>query len=423
VTALGRIVDNKYRLLRFLGKGGMGTVWVAEHIELRSKVAIKFISTSNARAEQARRRFRREARAAAALRGPGVVQVFDYGIDAGDPYIVMELLKGETLAERMLREGCLTVQDTTEIAVQVANGLARAHHEGIVHRDLKPQNIFLVQDEVGLTVKILDFGLAKVTDVQAGTMGDLTQPGNPLGTLQYMSPEQLSGGKVDARTDVWALAMVVFECLLGRLPFRDNKKSSMIPAIARGPLTPPSTFGDVPPGFDTWFARGTKRSVAQRESSVRTLAQDLRRLTQGLSGRLRLYTEAAAPSIPRFSAYPSNQSNASQNESLLHRPDASVPAAINGRRDMDHVALIAKLSRTTGILWTRHRSDVGQWIRLTVHFDDEQRGHTTLAKVLRVSDAPNATRPSLWNYELTVRFAQPLEAVTGSLSHITADTG
>jgi serine/threonine-protein kinase len=398
----------------------MGTVWVAEHIELRSKVAIKFISTTNARAEQARRRFRREARAAAALRGPGVVQVFDYGIDAGDPYIVMELLKGETLAERMLREGCLTIQDTTEIAVQVANALARAHHEGIVHRDLKPQNIFLVKDEVELTVKILDFGLAKVTDLHSTTVGDLTQPGNPLGTLQYMSPEQLSGGKVDARTDVWALAMVVFECLLGRLPFRDNKKSTMIPAIARGPLTPPSTFGDVPPGFDTWFARGTKRSVAHRESSVRTLAQELRRLTTGLSGRLRLYTEAAAPSLPRFSAYPSNPST---NESLLHRPNASVPAAINGQRDMDHVALIAKLSRTTGILWTRHRSEVGHWIRLTVHFDDEQRGHTTLAKVLRVSDAPNATRPSLWNYELTVRFAQPLEAVTGSLSHITADTG
>ena len=99
-----------------------------------------------------------------------------------------------------------------------------------------------------------------------------------------------------------------------------------------------------------------------------------------------------------------------------------MPAAINGRRDTDHVALIAKLSRTTGILWTRHRSEVGQWIRLTVHFDDGERGHTTLAKVLRVSDAPSA-RPSLWNYELTVRFAQPLEAVTGSLVPITADTG
>ncbi|HEY6725294.1 MAG TPA: serine/threonine-protein kinase [Polyangiaceae bacterium] len=420
MTALGRIVDNKYRLLRFLGKGGMGTVWVAEHMELRSKVAIKFISTTNARAEQARRRFRREARAAAALRGPGVVQVFDYGIDQGDPYIVMELLKGETLAERMLREGCLTIQDTTEIAGQVANALARAHHEGIVHRDLKPQNIFLVRDEVSLTVKILDFGLAKVTDLQSTTVGDLTQPGNPLGTLQYMSPEQLSGGKVDARTDVWALAMVVFECLLGRLPFRDNKKSSMIPAIARGPLAPPSTFGDVPPGFDNWFARGTKRSMAQRESSVRALAQDLRRLTANLSGRCRLHAQASVPSLPSFNAYPSNPST---NDSLVHRPEASVPAAINGRRDMDHVALIARLSRTTGILWTRHRSEVGQWIRLTVHFDDEIRGHTTLAKVLRVSDAPNATRPSLWNYELTVRFAQPIEAVTGSLSPITADTG
>lgn len=394
----------------------MGTVWVAEHIELRSQVAIKFISTSNARAEQARRRFRREARAAAALRGPNVVQVFDYGIDQGDPYLVMELLTGETLAERMLREGRLPVQETTEIALQVANALARAHQQGIVHRDLKPQNIFLVRDEVSPTVKLLDFGLAKVMGVQANTAGDLTQPGNPLGTLQYMSPEQLSGGQVDERTDVWALGMVVFECMVGRLPFRDNRKSSMIPAIARGPLTPPSTFADVPPGFDTWFARATRRSAAQREASVRTLAASLRKITAGFSGRCRLRGPNEQPSIPTFSAYPST------NDSLAGRPGASVPAAINGRRDMDHVALIAKLSRSTGILWTRHRGEVGQWIRLTVHFDDDQRGHTTLAKVLRVIEAPTA-RPSLWNYELTVRFAQPLEGVTARLRPLTAESG
>ncbi len=405
MTSLGRVVDGKYRVLYPLGKGGMGAVWVAEHIALGSKVAIKFINAPIASVERARKRFKREARAAAALRGPNVVQVFDYGIDQGDPYIVMELLAGETLADRLERER-LTVEETIEVARQVANALTRAHEQGIVHRDLKPANIFLVNDESTLSVKLLDFGLAKIVPSHGVTIEHLTQPGNPVGTLHYMSPEQLRGGKIDARTDVWALAMVVYECLTGRLPFGVASKRALRFAVMEEPLLPPSTFAMVPDGLDAWFERGTERARSDRESSARRLAEDLSQLMAGLSGHLEL--RRSRRKLPRISAYPST------NDSPTERVSSSVPVAINGRRDLDHIALIAKLSRNTGILWTRHKGELGEWIRLTIHFEGDERGHSTLAKVLRVNEEPNE-RPNMWAYEVTVRFAQPLEGMAQRL--------
>src|SRR5690606_18279387 len=139
---LGRVVGRKYRMLYPLGQGGMGSVWVAEHVELGSNVAVKFIDRRLAQDDQARKRFRREAQAAAALRGKHVVQVFDFGIDEDDPYLVMELLEGETLAARLDREDRLPVEDVARIVEQVASALSRAHERGIVHRDLKPENVF-----------------------------------------------------------------------------------------------------------------------------------------------------------------------------------------------------------------------------------------------------------------------------------------
>lgn len=414
MTALGRVVDGKYRLLYLLGRGGMGSVWVAEHIELSSRVAIKFINAPRAATEHARRRFRREARAAAALRGPNVVQVFDYGIDQGDPYIVMELLEGETLADRLQREGSLTIQETTTIALQIANALARAHEQGIVHRDLKPANIFLASDEANLTVKLLDFGLAKIVSGRHGITLDLTQPGNPVGTLQYMSPEQLLGERVDARTDVWAFAVVICECLTGCLPFSDTNAKAIVPSLNRRLKGLPSSFADVPAGFDVWFQRGTKRDRSEREASVRAFAADLARLTSGLSGYCRMHTSDESKPMRSISAYPST------NDSFAQRIPSSVPAAINGRRDIDHIALIAKLSRNTAILWTRHKVGVGEWIRLTLHFEEETKGQTTLAKVLKIN-AGSSDRPAWWAYEVTVRFAQPLDAMTERLRLLSAD--
>lgn len=404
MTTLGRVVGDKYRMLYPLGRGGMGAVWVAEHVELGVNVAVKFIDPRLAEDERARKRFRREARAAAALQGTNVVRVFDYGIDRGDPYIVMELLEGETLATRLEREGSLEVEVTVRLVRQIGRALGRAHQQGIVHRDLKPENVFLVSEgDDDFTVKLLDFGVAKL-------LGDhsrseiVTQPGNLLGTLHYMSPEQLHGaGTVDARADVWALGVMVFECLTGELPADAGSSPLLISEICNRPFPKPSSIAAVPAGFDDWFARATEKNPDKREPSVERLAKDFARLAAGASGKCKLVDSSRRESLPSVIAYSSSEERERQ------RP-SSIPAAINGKRDINHIALIANIGPTRAVLWTRHRARVGQRIQLTLHFDDETEGETTLAEVVAVDDN-RGNRPDIWPCEVTVRFAQPLERV------------
>src|SRR6185295_5648963 len=227
----------------------------------------------------AMRRFLAEARIAAAARGPHVVQVFDYGVDQGNPYLVMELLEGESLAERLRRVACLSAPETAEVVLQVASALERMHELGIVHRDLKPQNIFLVEGDE-LLVKILDFGVARVSDqALLTTLTPGTRTGDLIGTPNYMSPEQLQDRRsLDQRSDVWALGVVAFECLLGRLPFVATHLAGMILAICSGPLPVPSLLGAVPRGFDSWFARACARDPDRRYPSATEAALALHAL-------------------------------------------------------------------------------------------------------------------------------------------------
>jgi serine/threonine-protein kinase len=408
VTALGRVIGDRYRLLYPLGKGGMGAVWVGEHIELGVNVAVKFIDPRFVEDERARKRFRREARAAAALQGTHVVQVFDYGIDGSDPYIVMELLAGETLAARLEREGRLPVEQVEQMLTQSCKALARAHERGIIHRDLKPENVFLVDDNPGFTVKLLDFGVAKLLDERSKSEM-VTQHGQLLGTLYYMSPEQFDGASsVDARADVWALGVMVFECLTGDLPVDAESSLRLIAALKSEPLPKPSSVANVPEGFDEWFERATHKDPALRESSVAALAEAFATLAKGVTGKCAVRTGRSRHSIPTVLAY-SSSDEANTLERAGERP-SSIPAAINGKRDINHIALIAKLGATRAVLWTRHRAEPGQTIRLTLHFDDESAGETTLAEVVSVDDNPG-DRPEMWPCEVTVRFETPLEGI------------
>src|SRR5688572_23693674 len=385
-----------------LGRGGMGAVWVGEHLELKSAVAVKFIDQHLAEDDRAKKRFRLEAQAAAALRSPHVVQVFDYGIDAGEPYIVMELLEGETLATRMQRSGQLTVEDTTEVCRQTAKALAVAHARGFVHRDLKPENVFLVGDESGFIVKLLDFGVAKVIREDRRWSEFVTQPGNRLGTIYYMSPEQVQGNSVDGRADIWSLGIVVFECLTGRLPFEGIRGPRLISAISRQPLPVPSKLAQVPPGFDAWFERATARDLEKREASAEHLARELSALCKGYSGKCPIVEvdQDALPNVVAFPSTASGKTNPGTNPGTLAEeipedfPDSlpgdsdppertSIPAAINGRRDIDHVAIIARLSRRRAVLWTRHKVKPGDQIHLTLLSGNDEVGHMTAAEVDR----------------------------------------
>jgi len=241
------IIAGKYRLLQKLGEGGMGSVWRAQHIPLDSPVAIKLIDPALASTTDALSRFLREARAAASLRSPHVVQILDHGVDEGTPYIAMELLEGETLGQRLARVGKLPPSDTARMLVQVGRAVRRAHDAGIVHRDLKPDNVFIVHNDDDEIAKVLDFGIAKLNrGIDGAPSTGATRTGALLGTPDYMSPEQIEGDRsLDYRSDIWSLGVIAFECLVGRRPFDAESIGSLILAICSRPMPVPSNYGPI----------------------------------------------------------------------------------------------------------------------------------------------------------------------------------
>jgi eukaryotic-like serine/threonine-protein kinase len=280
---VGWILAERYRLDALLGRGGMGSVWRAHHVGLDSPVAIKLMEPEIAANQAGLERFVREAQAAAALRSPHVVQTLDFGVHEGTPYIAMELMVGESLATRLERLGRLSVVETTKVITHVGRAVAKAHEMGIVHRDLKPDNIFIVQNDEEEVVKVLDFGIAKMASPTAPASMQ-TRTGVMIGTPYYASPEQLEGSKLlDHRTDIWAMGVIGFECLLGVRPFEGESIAELVLRICTRPLPVPSSIGPVPPGFDVWFARACARELNQRFGSVRELSEALRGLPAGLS--------------------------------------------------------------------------------------------------------------------------------------------
>ncbi len=298
----GRVLADKYLLLERLGEGGFGSIWRAEHQVLRSPVAVKLIDLNMARKEGAVERFLREAQATAALRSPHVVQVLDYGVDGDQPFIVMELMEGENLADRIARVGPLPPNEVVRIVTHVARAMGKAHELGIVHRDLKPENIFLVSNGDDEVAKVLDFGVAKFAvpiDVDQNTY---TITGSLIGTPYYMSPEQAQGNKaVDHRSDLWALGVIAFEMMTGKRPFDGDALGDLVLTICVRSIAIPSAVAKVPAGFDTWFARSVEREPDARFQSAREMALALLRVIEGDEGESR-YTSIE----DRLSQKPSN---------------------------------------------------------------------------------------------------------------------
>jgi hypothetical protein len=228
-----RTVDGKYRLERVLGTGGMGAVYEATDLRLGRRVALKILLARNFGNPGALRRFEREAQASARLRHPNIVTVHDYGtLGTEGAYLVMELLKGTTLRSEMDRVGSLHPPLAAEWFDQILDGVAAAHAAGVVHRDLKPDNVIVTRDPQGRDVlKILDFGLAKLSFGEPPDPQSLTVPGTVLGTLRYMSPEQLSGEPTDERSDVFSIGVLVAEALIGRHPFQAPTTAAMVTGI------------------------------------------------------------------------------------------------------------------------------------------------------------------------------------------------
>ncbi|HRI63076.1 MAG TPA: serine/threonine-protein kinase [Polyangium sp.] len=268
----GAIIGGKFKLDRPLAQGGMGSVWIARHQLLDTDVAVKFMEKSIAENESARQRFEREAKAAALIKSPHVVQVLDYGIEDGAPYIAMELLDGEDLDHRLRRGGPLDVLKCFRILEQFGKALRRAHELGIVHRDLKPSNIFLAKHGDEEMVKILDFGIAK--DITATKSASATSTGALMGSPSYMSPEQIRETKlVDHRSDLWSIGVILYEMLTGRLPFDESENiGKLLVSICTDPVLPPSIL--VPSlsiDVDRFFEKALSRDLKGRFQSVAEL--------------------------------------------------------------------------------------------------------------------------------------------------------
>ena len=274
--ASGTVIASKYRLRHPLGEGGMGTVWLARNQSLDVDVALKLIRAGVSSA-LARARLLREARTAARLAHPSIVRVFDFGeTDHGDPYIVMEVVRGDSLADILDRKGSLAAADAVKVLLPVGAALTAAHARGIVHRDIKPENIIMAVDERGgITPKLVDFGIAKVR-TEADVKRPLTVDGAVLGSPDYMSPEQARGASdLDERADIWSFCVVLYEAICGPRPFEGSNYGALISAILME--SPRSTIdrgvGDEP----LWqiIERGLEKRRDDRWPSMRVLCRAL----------------------------------------------------------------------------------------------------------------------------------------------------
>ncbi len=273
----GTVLSGKYRLIRLLGKGGMGSVWLAEDEALRRPVAVKLISSELGALPKARARFVREAQLAARVKSPHVVQVYDHGLsDQGHPYMAMEYLTGESLGDRLTR-GPLALAEAARIVWQVARGLSSAHAAGLIHRDLKPDNVFLASEGDEQIAKVLDFGVAKAQDALGDSDVDPTRTGALVGTPYYMSPEQAQGLKtIDHRTDLWSLGVLVYEALTLKRPFTAEALGPLIGKIFVARVVPPTVAApaaNLPPAVDAWMAKALAREPDGRFASARDLAE------------------------------------------------------------------------------------------------------------------------------------------------------
>ena len=267
VVAIGSVLDGRYRIDSVIGKGGMGRVYRGEHTGIGRAVAIKVLHSQLGRSKEATARFQREAMASGRLDHPNIVGVSDFGVlDDGSLYLVMEALEGESLGARLEREKRIAWPEAIEIMRGVLSGLRHAHDRGVVHRDIKPDNIFLAKKDGEIVVKILDFGIAKL---YAGNADDpaTTRAGLTVGTPAYLSPEQAVGGAITPASDLYSTSIVLFEMLVGRVPYDEQDPLAMLTAhVSREPPRFAEVAPDVeiPPALEDIVRHGLAKVSGER---------------------------------------------------------------------------------------------------------------------------------------------------------------
>jgi tRNA A-37 threonylcarbamoyl transferase component Bud32 len=276
---IGQLIEGKYRIVRLVGEGGMGSVYEGENVRINRRVAIKVLHAAFVDNAEVMQRFEREAQAAGRIGNDHILEVLDLGsLPDGDHYIVMEFLDGESLSSRIRSRGRMTAGELTPMIRQILVGLAAAHHVGIVHRDLKPDNIFILREKLGKAdfVKIIDFGISKFQPL-AGDGMKMTRTGAVMGTPYYMSPEQASGShEADQRSDLYSIGVMMFEAMTGRVPFDAATFNQLMFKIVLAEVPRVETVvPDIDPAYSSIIAKAMARDVAFRFQDAHEFIQAL----------------------------------------------------------------------------------------------------------------------------------------------------
>ena len=306
-SLLGRTLENRYRLEEIIGVGGMGTVFRAQRLLIGDAAAIKVLHPTLLQDAEAAPRFHREAQTAARLKHPNAIAIYDFAATGGLYFIVMEFFAGRSLGALIKEQPAgLPLPLAITITVQVCAALEEAHRQGIVHRDIKPDNILVQESAAGLQVKVLDFGIAKLRDQTS----NLTRTGSVMGTPQYMSPEQCLGEELDGCSDIYSLAIALYEMLTGRVPFHAPSLAAVIGQQVHKAPPPLRTHNPaVPPALETAVLRALAKNPAERPATAGHFAQELRTATTGSHSPSQI-------SHKQWQAQPANSSEAAPTVNL-----------------------------------------------------------------------------------------------------------
>ena len=340
---IGKMLDNRYEIVERIGVGGMAVVYKALCHRLNRYVAVKVLKDDYAVDEDFRRRFHTEAQAVAMLSHPNIVTVYDVSRTQDMDYIVMELIEGITLKQYMHKRGVLSWKEALHFSSQITKALIHAHSRGIVHRDIKPHNIMILKDG---SVKVADFGIARLTSAQ----NTLTQ--ETLGSVHYISPEQAKGSRIDARTDIYSLGVVMYEMITGRLPFEgDSAVSIAIQHISSVPLMPREINPDIPVGFENITMRAMNPSLEQRYQSAEKLYEDLESFRKDPAANFDYSELEFQKAEPEPEETPAKRGeDKRQGRRRGESPESLKPVSRKGELSRDEYARNTKRARTVSIL-------------------------------------------------------------------------